>query len=47
MRLDMYAECSAITGELMQEVFEDIVRRAALTQTEAGGQSEGPGCVVI
>ncbi|KAG8528363.1 uncharacterized protein KY384_007281 [Bacidia gigantensis] len=40
LRCDMYAECSAITGELMTEVFEDIARRAARTTTEAGGRTE-------
>ena len=47
MRCDRYAECSALTGELMREVFEDIARVAALTTTEKGGQSEGPGCLVL
>ena len=40
MRADQYAECSAMTGELMNEVFEDIARRAAKTTTEAGGMGE-------
>lgn len=40
LRCDQYAECSAITGELMNEVFEDIARRAAKTTTEAGGKSQ-------
>jgi Ras homolog gene family, member A len=44
MRCDRYAECSAITGELMWEVLEDITRTAAKTTTEKGGLSEGPGC---
>lgn len=43
LRCDRYAECSAITGELMNEVIEDIARTAAKTTTEAGGLSQG-GC---
>ena len=43
MRCDRYAECSALTGELMDEVSEDIARTAAKTTTEAGGLSSG-GC---
>lgn len=39
MRCDRYGECSAITGELVHEVFEDIARTAAKTTTEAGGLS--------
>lgn len=46
MRCDLYAECSAVTGELMREVFDDIVRRAAKTTTPEGGQTPGPTCVV-
>ncbi|KAL2008133.1 hypothetical protein VTN00DRAFT_8115 [Thermoascus crustaceus] len=43
LRCDRYAECSAVTGELMNEAFEDIARVAAMTTTESGGQSaEGP-----
>ncbi|KIW02587.1 uncharacterized protein PV09_06037 [Verruconis gallopava] len=43
MRADRYAECSAVTGELCQEVLEDISRTAALTTTDAGGRTPG-GC---
>ncbi|PGH10894.1 hypothetical protein AJ80_07337 [Polytolypa hystricis UAMH7299] len=46
LRCDRYAECSALTGELIPEVFEDIARLAARSTTEAGGQTEG-GCVVM
>lgn len=46
MRCDRYAECSALTGELMNEVFEDIARTAAKTTTDAGGLST-PICVII
>lgn len=41
LRCDRYAECSAITGELMNEVIEDIARTAAKTTTEAGAVSKG------
>jgi len=34
MRCDRYAECSAVTGELMFEVLEDITRTAAKTTTK-------------
>ena len=47
MRCDRYAECSAITAELMQEVFEDIARVAGKTTTTAGGQSHGPSCTTM
>lgn len=40
LRCDLYAECSAVTGELMREVFEDVARRAAGTMTPNGGLSE-------
>ena len=40
MRCDRYAECSAITGDHMNEVFEDIARTAAKTTTERGAISE-------
>ncbi|PYH40251.1 putative Rho-like small GTPase [Aspergillus saccharolyticus JOP 1030-1] len=45
LRCDRYAECSAVTGELLAETFEDIARMAGMTLTAAGGQSKG-GCVV-
>ena len=47
MRCDLFAECSAVSGELMQQSFEDIVRVAAKTTTEEGGQSSGSPCVVM
>lgn len=47
MRCDRYAECSAVTGELCQEVFEDLARMAALTTTEKGGKSQGMACVMM
>ncbi|MCJ1432369.1 hypothetical protein MMC27_001725 [Xylographa pallens] len=46
MRCDRYAECSAATGEFMNEVFEDIARLAAKTTTEKGALSE-PACDVM
>jgi len=46
MRCERYAECSALTGELMDEVFEDVARVAAKTATEGGGVSGG-GCRVM
>ncbi|KAL2222725.1 putative Rho-like small GTPase [Thermoascus aurantiacus ATCC 26904] len=46
LRCDRYAECSAVTGELLAEAFEDIARVAAMTTTEAGGQSSG-GCIIF
>ncbi|PKX88582.1 putative Rho-like small GTPase [Aspergillus novofumigatus IBT 16806] len=45
LRCDRYAECSAVTGELMAETFEDLARLAGMTTTETGGQTQG-GCVV-
>ena len=45
MRVDRYAECSALTGELCKEVLEDIAKTAA--KANGGeGKSEG-GCVVM
>ncbi|KAB5586123.1 P-loop containing nucleoside triphosphate hydrolase protein [Coniochaeta sp. 2T2.1] len=46
MRADMYMECSAVTGELLPQVFEDICRRAMKTASSEGGQSEGGCCVM-
>jgi len=46
MRCDLYAECSALTGELCREVLEDIAKTAAKTTTEKGGRSEAP-CSVM
>lgn len=41
MRADKYMECSAVTGELLGETFEDICTTAVQTTTPKGGQSEG------
>ncbi|KAH8596902.1 P-loop containing nucleoside triphosphate hydrolase protein [Bisporella sp. PMI_857] len=46
MRCDKYMECSAVTGELVHEVFEDICKTAAMTTKDEGGQSQG-GCLVM
>jgi len=46
MRCDRYAECSAHTGELMNEVFEDIARMAAKTTTKNGALTE-PMCSIM
>ncbi|PNS14969.1 GTP-binding protein rhoA [Sphaceloma murrayae] len=47
MRCDKYCECSALTGELCELVFEDIAKTAAATTTEQGGRSEGPACALM
>lgn len=46
LRADKYMECSAVTGELMTEVFDDICSTALKTKTAEGGQSEG-GCAIM
>ncbi|KAK3315025.1 P-loop containing nucleoside triphosphate hydrolase protein [Apodospora peruviana] len=46
MRADKYMECSAVTGELLGETFEDICKTGLQTTTAEGGQSEG-ACVVM
>jgi Ras family protein A len=46
MRVDKYIECSAVTGELMTEAFDDVCSTALQTTTPDGGQSEG-GCMVM
>lgn len=47
MLCDCYAECSALTGELCQQVLEDVARTCAKTTTEVGGRSQGLECVVM
>ncbi|KAL2436529.1 hypothetical protein ABEF95_011666 [Exophiala dermatitidis] len=47
MQCDRYAECSALTGELMWEALEDITRTAAMTTTENGAISQGSMCLVM
>ncbi|KAL1971263.1 hypothetical protein VTN77DRAFT_215 [Rasamsonia byssochlamydoides] len=46
LHCDRYAECSAVTGELVAETFEDIAKVAAMTTTAQGGQSAG-GCTIL
>ncbi|KAH7320214.1 putative transforming protein rho [Stachybotrys elegans] len=46
MRADRYAECSAVTGELVKPAFEDICKTAADTKKASGGLTEG-GCTVL
>lgn len=46
MRADKYMECSAVTGELLPAVFDDICKTAVETVSGHGGQSEG-GCQVM
>jgi Ras family protein A len=47
MRCDIYAECSALTGDLFREAVEDIAKTAVKTvRSPSGGKSEG-GCVVM
>jgi len=54
LHCDRYAECSATTGELMAETFEDIAALAVKTITEntagqegSGGDGDGGGGCVI
>lgn len=48
MRCDRYMECSALTGELCREVFEDIVHAAvANTKGHGGGKSDEPACITM
>ncbi|KAK4569409.1 hypothetical protein LTR86_003172 [Recurvomyces mirabilis] len=47
MRCDRYCECSALTGELCREVFEDIAKTAAMTTTSNGGKTQGTECSVM
>ncbi|KFX96797.1 hypothetical protein O988_05167 [Pseudogymnoascus sp. VKM F-3808] len=49
MRCDKYIECSAVTGELLREAWEDICKTAALTTNKGDalqGLSEG-GCLIM
>jgi Ras homolog gene family, member A len=41
MRVDKYAECSALTGDLFREVLEDIAQTAVRTTLDGGGKTEG------
>lgn len=40
LRCDQFAECSAVTGELMGEVFDDVARKAAKTTTSKGAMGD-------
>ena len=46
MRCDKYMECSALTGELVHEVFEDTCRTAVMATTDMGSLSQG-GCGIM
>ncbi|KAF2726825.1 P-loop containing nucleoside triphosphate hydrolase protein [Polyplosphaeria fusca] len=46
LRCDLYAECSAVTGELCKEVLEDVAKTSAKTMTENGAKS-ATGCEVM
>ena len=46
MRADKYMECSAVTGELLPETFEDIYMTAVKSTTADGAQSDG-GCTLM
>lgn len=46
MRVDRYAECSAVTGELMWEATQDITKMAAETTLDNGDYASEM-CVVI
>ncbi|KAI5299986.1 hypothetical protein KEM55_000665 [Ascosphaera atra] len=45
LRCDAYAECSALTGELVPQVFEDVARLAVLSKT--GKAREQGGCCIL
>lgn len=48
MRCDRYAECSAATGELMDEVCEDIAHMAV--KNEKNSEESGPfasACILM
>ena len=47
MQSDQYAECSALTGELMWEVLEDITKTAPKTTKDSGGPSDHSSCSVM
>lgn len=47
MRCDRYAECSALTGELCAEVFQDLVQTAVGTTKGSGGGQTQQNCLVM
>ncbi|TVY40324.1 GTP-binding protein [Lachnellula occidentalis] len=46
LRCDKYMECSAVSGELLRQVWEDVCRTAVGSVGDEGGLSEG-GCEVM
>ena len=42
MLCDLYAECSALTGELCREVLEDVAKTCAKTTTKDGAKNNSP-----
>lgn len=48
LRCDRYAECSALTGELVAEVREDLSRMAVATMMGSeNAKSQGPSCRIM
>lgn len=49
LRCDRYAECSAVTGEFIAEVREDVAGMAvrAMVQGREAARSEGPSCRIL
>lgn len=47
MRCDLYAECSAATGELFREVVEDIAKTANKRLNGETGRTEGTNCSLM
>jgi Ras family protein A len=47
MLCDLYAECSARTGELCREVLEDVAKTCAKTTTTNGAKGNHDACAVM
>lgn len=47
MRCDLYAECSALTGELFKEAAEDLAKLGGKTMGKDGGRNEIGACVIL
>lgn len=47
MRLELYAECSAVTGRTLQQACDDIVTMALRTLESGGGRNDGPQCITM
>ncbi|KAH4607225.1 hypothetical protein HBI52_117880 [Parastagonospora nodorum] len=47
MLCDLYAECSALTGELCREVLEDVAKTCAKTTTTTGAKGNHDACAVM